>query len=195
MGLFRTAALAAGLELVVGGAVPSAASCAGPLLSRVVQGSVTACEEPSTRATAALTRLLERQAENRRQVGLPVGDIDAEAVLAPTLARPHVLVTLQVEFSLDLNADGRKRWQFLRDGEALEVVLRGVEGGCASVLPGKEVRLLQSGVCCDLFPPTDTTCLLDLDAAEFVPEGVAIPRLNKKRVRERASRNSPAGTH
>lgn len=156
------------LSLSCGLAAPPAARamCVDPGPPRLLEAEVVSCESP--RAAAA-----KRFRESTQMHRLPGPGLDE--ILA---GRPTQLVTLRVVRTQQLSADPRAQegvtrepWAAVEKPEEKQFLLLDATG-CDGLKAGSRQVFLEEFTCCDVLPPQDIACLLQLPALVVPPEAI-----------------------
>jgi hypothetical protein len=165
-----SATLALSLSLF---SIPSAdASCARIGGPHLLQAEVIACEDPMPLAKERIRKYdrFYHGTEPQREAGLTFA---VESLLSRQPAR---IVTLRVTQSQQLSDDPRhaegvtrKPWTEVEKPEKKRYVILG-EKDCKDLPIGEPAIFLEEFTCCDVVPPSDLACLLDLPALVEAPE-------------------------
>ena len=160
--LFLLAALAAWVP-------PAVAMCTDPGPPRLLEAEVVACENP--RAAAE-----KRYRESTQMHRLPGPALDEILV-----GRPAQLLTLRVIRTQQLSADPRSQegvtreaWAAVEKPEEKQFLLLDAKG-CDGLEAGSRQVFLEEFTCCDVLPPQDVACLLQLPALVVPPEAFDKP--------------------
>jgi hypothetical protein len=160
--------------LLLGLAVPASvrAMCVDPGPPRLLDAEVVACRDPRTVA-AEKPRPAGEQGGHSMQAG-EAGE-SVEGFLA---ARPARVVTLRVTRTRQLRQDPRTQddvekgpWTPVAKPKEEQFLLFDTKD-CAELAPGRRIELVEEFVCCDVLPPQDLACLLQLPA--LVPAGTPL---------------------
>jgi hypothetical protein len=162
--------LALSLSLV---SIPSAeASCARIGGPHLLQAKVIACEDPAPLAKERIRKYdrFYHGTAPQREAGL------ALAIESMLSRQPARTVTLRVTRSQQLSDDPRhtegvtwEPWTEIEKPEEKRYLILG-EKDCNDLPIGEQKIFLEEFTCCDLMPPSDLACLLDLPALVEAPE-------------------------
>lgn len=154
------------LVALAGWARPAAAMCIDPGPPRLLEAEVVACENPR----AAAAKRFREMTETHR---LPGPGLDE--ILAGSSAQ---LLTLRVVRTQQLSADPRSQegvtrepWATVEKPEEKQYLLLGAKG-CDDLKAGTRKVFLEEFICCDVLPPQDVACLLQLPALVVPPESL-----------------------
>lgn len=146
------------LVVLAGSAGPTASMCLDPGPPRLVDAEVVACENPR----AAAEKRFRESTEMHRLPGPALKEILA--------GRPAQLLTLRVVRTQQLSADPRSEegitrepWAAVEKPEEKQFLLLGAKG-CDDLKAGTRKVFLEEFTCCDVLPPQDVACLLQLPA-------------------------------
>lgn len=145
---------------------PAGAMCLDPGPPRLLEAEVVACENPRAAAEKRF------QQGKRRMPGNGLDELVA--------ARPAQLLTLRVVRSQQLSADPRSQEGVTRGpwtkaekpAEEKQFLLLDAKG-CEGLDAGSRHVFLEEFVCCDVMPPQDLACLLQLPVLVLPPEPFA----------------------
>lgn len=145
-------------------APPAAAMCIDPGPPRLLEAEVVACENP--RAAAE-----KRYRESTQMHRLPGPALDEILV-----GRPAQLLTLRVIRTQQLSADPRSQegvtreaWAAVEKPEEKQFLLLDAKG-CDGLEAGSRQVFMEEFTCCDVLPPQDVACLLQLPVLVVPPE-------------------------
>jgi hypothetical protein len=172
-----------GLALLLVGARLDAI-CSGGGEPRVLEAAVEACRRPEKEIRAALEPY--RASHEAWVASLPEplrANRQFEQRIEASVARREVVVTVRVLRIEQLGADPRRTkdvaagaWQAVEAPKSSEYLLRlGSEVGsddCDSLLLDTPRLFLEEMTCCDVEPPSDNACLLDLPALVLAPDSL-----------------------
>ncbi|HEX6861278.1 MAG TPA: hypothetical protein VF414_00595 [Thermoanaerobaculia bacterium] len=139
----------------------------------LLEAQVIACEDPAPLAKERIRKYdrFYHGTEEQRAAGV---DHAAENMLARQPAR---IVTLRVTRTQQLSDDPRsgekitrEPWKDVEKPEEKRYLLLGSKS-CEDLPAGTQKIFLEEFTCCDLVPPSDLACLLDLPALVAAPEG------------------------
>lgn len=153
--------------------IPSAeASCIRMSEPRLLEAKVIACEDPTPLAKERIKKYdrFYHGNEPQRQAGV---DSAAENMVSRQPAR---IVTLRVTRTQQLSDDPRhaekvtrEPWTEVEKPEEKRYLVLGSKD-CEDLPAGQQEIFLEEFTCCDVIPPSDLACLLDLPALVKAPE-------------------------
>lgn len=150
-------------------APPAIAMCIDPGPPRLLEAEVVACENPR----AAAEKRFRESTEMHRLPGPALNEI--------LVGRPAQLLTLRVVRSQQLSADPRSQegvtrepWAAVEKPEEKQFLLLDAKG-CDGLKAGSRQVFLEEFTCCDVLPPQDVACLLQLPVLVVPPEPFAKP--------------------
>lgn len=148
---------------------PSAAMCIDPGPPRLLEAEVVACENPR----AAAEKRFRESPQLHRLPGPALDEILA--------GRPAQLLTLRVVRTQQLSADPRSQegvtrepWAAVEKPEEKQFLLLDAKG-CDGLKAGARQVFLEEFTCCDVLPPQDVACLLQVPVLVVPPEPFARP--------------------
>ena len=157
------------LVALVASASQSAAMCIDPGPPRLLEAEVVACENPR----AAAEKRFRESTEMHRLPGPALNEI--------LVGRPAQLLTLRVVRTQQLSADPRSQegvtrepWAAVEKPEEKQFLLLDAKG-CDGLKAGSRQVFLEEFTCCDVLPPQDVACLLQVPALVVPPEPFAKP--------------------
>lgn len=145
---------------------PAEASCARIGGPHLLEAKVTACEDPAPLAKERIRKYdrFYHGTDAQREAGVAFA---AEGLLS---RQPGRIVTLRVTRSQELSDDPRhvegvtrKPWVEIEKPEERRYLLLG-EKDCEDLPLGEPEIFLEEFTCCDVIPPSDLACLLELPA-------------------------------
>ena len=148
------------------------ASCARMGGPHLLEAKVIACEDPTPLAKEGIKKFdrFYHGTEAQRAAGV---DSAAESMLSHQPAR---IVTLRVTRTQQLSDDPRhvekvtrEPWTEVEKPEEKRYLVLG-ENDCEDLAAGKQEIFLEEFTCCDVIPPSDLACLMDLPALVEAPE-------------------------
>ena len=153
--------------------LPSAeASCVRMGGPHLLEAKVIACEDPAPLAKERIRKYdrFYHGTEPQRAAGV---DYAAENMVSRQPAR---IVTLRVTRTQQLSDDPRhtegvtrEPWMEVEKPEEKRYLVLGTKD-CEDLPAGKQKIFLEEFTCCDVIPPSDLACLLDLPALVEEPE-------------------------
>jgi hypothetical protein len=145
---------------------PSAAMCIDPGPPRLLEAEVVGCENPR----AAAEKRFRESTEMHRLPGPALNEI--------LVGRPAQLLTLRVIRTQQLSADPRSQegvtresWAAVEKPEEKQFLLLDAKG-CDGLKAGSRQVFLEEFTCCDVLPPQDVACLLQVPTLVAPPEAL-----------------------
>lgn len=148
------------------------ASCARMGGPHLLQAEVIACEDP-----APLAKERIRKYDRFYQGTEPQREAGVGSAAGNMLSRqPARIVTLRVTRTQQLSNDPRhgkkvtrEPWKEVEKPEEKRYLVLGPKD-CEDLQAGKQETFLEEFTCCDVIPPSDLACLVDLPALVEAPE-------------------------